>query len=248
MTGAGGPPVSPAVMWHDVECGSYAADLPLWRELAREAGGPLLEVGAGTGRVALRLAHAGHAVTALDHDPLLLSVLRSRAQAAGVGVETVLADAVHFDLAGRDFRLVAVPMQTLQLLADAGARRGFLTAARRALAPGGLVAAALAETPEPFAAPGELPLPDLGEADGWRFVSQPLAIHVGERSWRIDRARQTIAPDGTRTTEEDVVELAAIGPAELAREGAAAGLEAVGVRRVEATSDHIGSEVVLLRG
>ena len=42
------------VVWHDVECGGYDADLTLWQELAREAGGPVLDVGAGTGRVALR--------------------------------------------------------------------------------------------------------------------------------------------------------------------------------------------------
>ena len=62
-------------MWHDVECGRYDADLPLWHELAREAPEGVLDVGAGTGRVALRLAHAGHDVTALDIDPTLLAVL-----------------------------------------------------------------------------------------------------------------------------------------------------------------------------
>ena len=50
--------VNAKVMWHDVECGSYVADLPLWRRLAAEAGGPVLDVGAGTGRVALDLARA----------------------------------------------------------------------------------------------------------------------------------------------------------------------------------------------
>ena len=241
------PPISPTVMWHDVECGGYEADLPLWRELARDAGDPVLEVGAGTGRVALRLALAGHAVTALDHDPLLLSVLAARAAEAGLQVETVTADAARFDLAGRDFALIAVPMQTIQLL-DGPARAGFFACARRALAPGGLVALALAERPEAFEAPGELPLPDLGERDGWRFVSQPLAIRIGEASWRIERARQLIAPDGTRTNEADVVELAALTPEDLAREGAAAGLRPAGARRVAATPEHVGTEVVLLRG
>ena len=55
-------------VWHDVECGGYAADLPLWRELAAREAGPVLDVGAGTGRVALDLARAGHDVTALDRD------------------------------------------------------------------------------------------------------------------------------------------------------------------------------------
>ena len=53
------------VVWHELECGSYRADLPLWRELAdqmasSEGSARVLDVGAGTGRVALELARAGH--------------------------------------------------------------------------------------------------------------------------------------------------------------------------------------------
>ena len=72
-------PIS-AVMWHDVECGTYTADLPLWRRLARDSGGPTLDVGAGTGRVALDLARAGERVTALDLDAELLAELARRAR------------------------------------------------------------------------------------------------------------------------------------------------------------------------
>jgi SAM-dependent methyltransferase len=208
----------------------------------------VLDVGAGTGRVALRLARAGHAVTALDHDPVLLEALTDRARAAGVDVETVLADATGFDLAGRDFALIAVPMQTVQLLPGPDARAGFLAAARRALAPGGLVAAALADAPEPFERPGDLPHPDTAEREGRHFVSQPVGIRLAGDVWRIERARHLIAPDGTRTVEDDVVELAAITAGDLEREGEAAGLRPAGVRLVEATDDHVGSEVVLLRG
>jgi hypothetical protein len=136
-------------------------------------------------------------------------------------------------------------MQTLQLLPE---RAGFFASARRALAPGGLVAAALADAPEPFEPPGDLPFPDVTVRHGRRFVSQPVAIRLAGDVWRIERARQTIAPDGTRTTEDDVVELAAITPEELLEEGRAAGLTPEGVRLVEPTDDHVGSEVVLLRG
>ncbi len=54
------------VIWHDVECGSYAADLPLWRELAEEAGVPVLDVGAGTGD-ALRLLRETVGTTPIDY-------------------------------------------------------------------------------------------------------------------------------------------------------------------------------------
>ncbi len=70
---------STKVVWHDLECGSYRADLPLWRALAVQArDGPVLDIGAGTGRVALDLARAAHRVTALDLDPELLGALRDR--------------------------------------------------------------------------------------------------------------------------------------------------------------------------
>jgi SAM-dependent methyltransferase len=233
------------VGWHDTECGGYDADLGLWLELARAAGGPVLDVGAGTGRVALPLSREGIDVTALDIDGDLLEELRARAAAEGLEIETVVADAAGFDLAGRDFALIAVPMQTIQLLP---ARDGFFASARRALAPGGLVALALAEEPEAFDDVAELPAPDLGESEGWHFVSQPLAVRLQPGVMRIERLRQLIAPDGSRSAEEDVIELARVTAAQLAAEAAPYGLRPEPSLHVAATDDHVGSEVVLLRG
>ena len=58
-----GGTVAEEAIWHDVECGSYREDLTLWLALADATGGPVADVGAGTGRVALALARAGHDVT-----------------------------------------------------------------------------------------------------------------------------------------------------------------------------------------
>jgi SAM-dependent methyltransferase len=234
-------------IWHDVECGRYVADLDLWLELAAQAGGPVLDVGAGTGRVALRLAQAGHSVTALDRDSALLAVLEQRAREAGLTVTTVVADAGDFTL-DREFGLVAVPMQTIQLLPDAAARAGFFASARRAVAAGGVVALAIADAFEGFEEDAEMPLPDVGEIDGWRYVSQPTAVREVPGGARIERLRHTIAPGGERSTEEDVVVLARVTVEGLADEGAAAGLRFDGVRHIDATPDHVGAEVVLLRG
>ena len=235
------------VVWHDVECGAYDADMALWRALAREAGGPVLDVGAGTGRVALRLAGDGHDVTALDRDERLLGELAARAEAAKLEVETVVADAAAFELPRR-YALIAVPMQTLQLLPDGGARDGFFASARRALLPGGLVAAAIADALETFDEQAALPTPDVGLADGLQYLSQPVAVRERPGTVRIERIRQVVAADGTRTSEEDVIELRTVSAESLATEAEPHGLRAEPPREIAPTLEHVGSTVVMLRG
>ena len=113
--------VDEAVIWHDVECASYDADLDLWRALADEHPGELLDIGCGTGRVALDLAALGHDVTGLDSDPALLAALAARARARGLRVRTTVADARSFDL-GRRVALAIAPMQVVQLLGGESGR------------------------------------------------------------------------------------------------------------------------------
>ncbi len=238
---------SARVVWHDVECGGYDADLTLWRELARRAAGPVLDVGAGTGRVALRLAEDGREVTALDVDRELLAELAARARAAGLEIETVRADAAGFDLPRR-FALIAVPMQTLQLLPGEAARGGFLASARRALVPGGLVAAAIADELEPFEEQSALPAPDVGEAGGRRYLSQPVAVRERPGAVRIERVRQVLSPDGSTTSEDDVIELRSLSFEQLAAEAEPHGLRPEPPLDIPPTLEHVGSTVVMLRG
>jgi hypothetical protein len=169
-------------------------------------------------------------------------------RAGDLPVETVVADAAGFDAGREAFALVAVPMQTIQLLPDAEARAGFFASARRAVAPGGLVALAIAETLEHFEEDIELPPPDAAEVDGWRFLSQPTAVREVAAGMRIERLRHTIGPAGERSTEPDAIVLARCTVAGLEAEGEAAGLEPGGARTIAATAEHVGSEVVLLRG
>jgi SAM-dependent methyltransferase len=234
-----------AVVWHDVECHGYSADLPFWRSVAGGNPGPILDVGAGTGRVALDLAAAGHEVVALDTDAVLLAALRARAADRGLRVETAVADAQAFALE-RSFAVVLVPMQTIQLLGD---RAGFLAAARAHLRPGGLLAAAIADELVAFEPdPALLPDPDVGEQDGWHFASQPVAVRVLDGVARIERLRSTTSPDGTETTVPETIELARLDAGTLEREAAGHGLRAEPVHRIAATPDHVGSTVVMLRG
>jgi SAM-dependent methyltransferase len=234
------------VLWHDIECGGYDLDLPLWRELADREGSPVLDVGAGTGRVALDLARRGHEVVALDRDPALLDALTDRG--ADLPVGAVVADARAFDLSRR-FPLVIAPMQTLQLLGGHQGRARFLRCARAHLTPGGLLAAALADALDAFDSEhDEPPRPDLREVGGVVYASRPVAVRdLGDRA-AIERVREVVALDGTRTVSDDVIELDRVDADELAAEAAPLGLRAETPRRIPQTLDYVGSTVAMLRG
>lgn len=236
-----------AVVWHDVECGGYDADLALWRELAAAAVGPVLELGCGTGRVALDLAARGHDVTALDSDRSLVAALRERARERGLTVEAVVADARAFGLERRGFGLAVAPMQVAQLMGGADGRAAMLGRVRQHLAPGGSFAAALADpfdgVPAEEVAP---PLPDVREQDGWVFSSSPVAVRAEAHGTAIDRLRQAVSPAGELDESMASIVLDRVTASELESEAAAAGLGVRARRTVPATGDYVGSVVVVL--
>lgn len=252
MSGSATMSVPESVIWHDLECGSYTQDLPLWLELAaRYAAAPsglVLEIGAGTGRVTLALARAGYAVVALDRDAELLEATRRRARR--LQVRTVLADARDFELPGCRFSLCLVPMQTVQLLGGPAGRLAFLRAARRHLAAGGLIALALVAPGalEPFE-PGEEDLgalPDVIEREGRVYSSKPIAVRREGRVIVLERQRETLDAYGARAVETWRVTLDLLTPGELFEAGQRAGLKPLGSRRIAASEQYAGSEVVLL--
>lgn len=242
-----GPPDT--AVWHDVECGAYHADLGLWRSLARAAGGPVLDVGAGTGRVALDLAERGHTVTAVDLDPELLAVLAARARERHLEVETVACDARALDLRERRFGLCLVPMQTIQLLDGADGRRRFLERVREHVRPGGQLGVALVEHLDAFDAHehGWLPSPDVARQDGWTFRSQPVAIRPARSAIVLERRREALGPAGQRATSRDRVILDRLDADGLEAEAAALGFEVLAAIEVPATAEHTSSRVVMLR-
>jgi SAM-dependent methyltransferase len=235
-----------AVAWHDVECAAYAADLPLWRELAEERGGPVLELGCGSGRVALDLAARGHRVVGVDADGALLGALAARARERGLRAETALADVRALALPRR-FPLVIAPMQVVQLLGGAVGRARMLARTRDQLEPGGLAALALADPFDAVPAAEALPpLPDVREHDGWVLSSRPVSVRGEHGQVTIERLRQAVSPAGDLREELFTVQLDALDAATLEREAQGAGLEPRGRRTVPETPDHVGSTVVLL--
>jgi SAM-dependent methyltransferase len=238
--------VSGPTAWHDVECASYAADLPLWRELAAERGSPVLDLGCGTGRVALDLAERGHEVTAVDSEPTLVGSLRARARARNLPVRGHVADARTLSL-GTTHSLAIMPMQVAQLLGGRRGRAAMLAAVRRHLARGGMLAVALADPLDSVPAGEALPpLPDVLEVEGWVLSSTPIDVREEGDSLVIDRHRQAVSPAGELTEELATVRLDAVSAAALEREAGAEGFRALPEREVPATRDYVASTVVLL--
>ena len=237
---------SEAVVWHDVECAAYDLDLPLWRELAGHAGGPVLDLGAGTGRVALDLARRGYDVTALDADPDLVHELAARARKREVRVRTAAADARSFDL-GRRFSLAIAPMQVVQLLGGARGRRSALECIHRHLEPGGVFAAALADPfegiPDGDVVP---PMPDIRDVDGWVYASTPVAVRRERATAAIDRHRQSVSPAGEISEWVATIQLDLVSADELEAEAADHGFRTRKRGWVPETAEWTGSTVVIL--
>ena len=247
MVGLTRSTVDERVIWHDVECASYEADMPLWRELASAAHGPVLDLGSGTGRVALDLAERGHKVTAVDSDSALISALMERAREGGLRVHAVPADARTFELPGARFALAIAPMQVVQLFGGADGRTAMLERVLSHLAPGGYFAAAIAD---PFdGEPPEVvgpPLPDVREQAGWVFQSQPVFLRQVPWGTEIDRVRQAVSPSGELTESYNTIRLDDLAPEELESDGRAVGFRVCPRRAVPGTRDYVGSTVVML--
>jgi len=233
-----------AAAWHDVECSGYAADLPTWRELAARQGGPVLDLGCGTGRVALDLASRGYEVTGLDADADLVRALEERAH--DLPIRGLVADARTFELAKR-FPLAIAPMQVVQLLGGAAGRRAMFVQVLAHLEPGGVLAVALADPFESVPAGEALPpLPDVLEIDGWVLSSTPVDVRDEGDAVSIDRRRQAVSPAGELTDEPFTIRLDSVTPAGLSEEAEAVGFTAIELLQVPPTRDYVGSSVVAL--
>src|SRR5687767_13403442 len=79
-------------------------DVPFWRNLALQAGGPVLELGCGTGRISLPLGRAGVPLTGIDRSAAMLAYARGRLRRARLGdrVALVQGDIRHLPFASTD--------------------------------------------------------------------------------------------------------------------------------------------------
>jgi SAM-dependent methyltransferase len=113
------------------------------REFGGEAGGPVLELACGTGRITLPLAKAGLHVTGVDRSEAMLTIARRKLAALPASVQERLnfvnQDMSALDLGGR-FGFVFVPFRSFQALLTIDLQRKSLEAIRRHLEPTGRLA------------------------------------------------------------------------------------------------------------
>lgn len=122
---------------YDLENPSFGPDGPFYAALASQTGGPVLELGAGTGRIAIPLAQAGFAVTGVDLCAPMLE--RAKEKSGDLAVRWALGDSTSFDL-GEQFGLIFIAGHGWQAFLTDAALHGLLGSVRRHLRPGGLFA------------------------------------------------------------------------------------------------------------
>jgi SAM-dependent methyltransferase len=122
---------------------SRTHDLPHYQALARAASGEILELGAGTGRVTLSLARAGHRVVAVERDQAMLSLLEQRLRGESAAVQArvnpILGDATRLNLRQR-FALVIYGFNAVAHQHSLDDLRGLLDTVRNHLLPRGVFA------------------------------------------------------------------------------------------------------------
>lgn len=173
--------------YYDADYGGFEDDVPFYRELARRAGGRVLEAMCGTGRLLLPLAQAGLRVAGVDVSGALLDRARARLDAAGVLERAELIEADIRERAPRGpFALAIVAINSFMHLASADDQLAALGQIHAALRPGGLLAIDLFN-PDPRA---------LAEQHGALVLDKRFTLEDGTRVQKFvaqqsDMAEQT---------------------------------------------------------
>jgi SAM-dependent methyltransferase len=180
---------------------SVVEDVGFYVDEARRARPPVVELGVGTGRIAVPIAAEGIEVVGVDSSESMLAVCRQRAELAGVGgrLDLRLGDLREPPVEG-PVELVICPFRSFLHLESEGDRRAALAAARDLLAPGGRLAF------DVFA-PGA---DDIEQTHG-RWLEREPGIY--ERAlWDRERRRLVLTVRGADT--ETTMSLAWVSPEE----------------------------------
>jgi SAM-dependent methyltransferase len=161
-----------------------SGDVDFYERIAREAGGAVLELACGTGRIALPLAKAGLHVTGIDRSEAMLAIARRKAAALPGSVQKRLTfvsqDMSALDLGPR-FGLAFVPFRSFQALLTVDLQRKSLEAIRGHLEPTGRLALHLFDPRLDWLADPNIALPGLSGThpeSGRRYTAEILRTHL----------------------------------------------------------------------
>jgi SAM-dependent methyltransferase len=119
---------------------AFQGDVDWYCRRARECGGPVLELGAGTGRVTLAIASAGASIHALDSSQAMLDALKAKLAILSPDIQAlvtpVAGDMRTFDLPER-FALIICPFRSFLHNVSESDQLACLARVRRHLRPGG---------------------------------------------------------------------------------------------------------------
>jgi SAM-dependent methyltransferase len=138
VRGLGPSPYDPIAELYDPWSRSVVEDVPFYVAEARKARGPIVELGVGTGRIAIPIAHQVIHVIGIDSSREMLATCQRRAEDAGVvdRIELRLGDLRNPPI-DDPVELLICPFRSYLHLADDGERMEAFEAARAALLPGG---------------------------------------------------------------------------------------------------------------
>lgn len=130
--------------YYDLDFLDVSHDAELYQELAHDSGGPVLELGGGSGRIAVPLALAGHEVRAIDLDEAMLARGRDhwRAMRGAFDLDRLTFERADFYdyRPGPRFGLAVIAVNTFLLASDDHARLAILATMRESLRSGGVAA------------------------------------------------------------------------------------------------------------
>lgn len=181
--------------YYDVIHPAGGDDINLWLGLANRTTDPVLEIGTGTGRVAIALAGAGHRVRAIDPSTAMLDAARAKADEGGLEIDFAPGELGAATVPGGDrYGLVLVPPDVFLQCADGETQLDALSEAASALAPDGRLAVDL-PGPAGFLSGAGDGIPVLvysapyedGWLDAWQVHEDNLALQTRTLSMRYER-------------------------------------------------------------
>jgi len=194
---------------------SVEGDTEFYRELAGETGGPILDVGCGTGRVAMALAADGHEVVGIDLSAPMLRLAEQRRETLSADVAARLsfrqADMTTLEL-GRDFALVVAPSRVFQFALTTDAQRQALAALRSHVRPDGRLVLDLFDPLLEYVVPGakfarggEVIHPTTGNRVTWEVIGRwpdpPRQLIVEDWAFReLDASGEVLRGETERLT------------------------------------------------